>query len=219
MTFRSPPKYRLQASIAIEISNAAAFAAVWLVLGMSPGPNAAFCVATALSVPRSTALFAPMGIALASLVHVSVAAIGAGTIFANSPSAFLTLKWLGVAYLALLGVRQIRSSGNFLINTETAPTRGEIIWRGMIVSLSNPKAILQYAAVLPQFVTSDGSAVVQFAILGVIAVPIVLTNYTIYTLAASRVSAYLNPQRTIALQRGIGVIYLLAAGLLAQAVR
>lgn len=203
----------------MELSTAVTFAAVWLVLGMSPGPNAAFCVATALSTPRSTAVFAPLGIALASVVHVSVAAIGAGTIFTNSPTAFLTLKWMGVAYLALLGVRQIRSPGSFVSDIKTAPTRGEIARRAMIVSLSNPKAILQYAAVLPQFVTSDGPAAVQFAILGAIGVPIVLTNYTIYTLTASRISAHLNAQRTIVLQRGIGAIYLLAAGLLAQAVR
>lgn len=146
MTFRSPPKCCPRVFVTMELSTAVTFAAVWLVLGMSPGPNAAFCVATALSTPRSTAVFAPLGIALASVVHVSVAAIGAGTIFTNSPTAFLTLKWMGVAYLALLGVRQIRSPGSFVSDIKTAPTRGEIARRAMIVSLSNPKAILQYAA-------------------------------------------------------------------------
>ena len=96
----------------MDASRLATFAGLWFLLGLSPGPNAAFCVATGLEYRLRQAMAVPVGIALASLVHVSVAAVGAGAIFARSPTAFQTLKFAGAAYLAWLGIKQWKSAGD-----------------------------------------------------------------------------------------------------------
>ncbi len=203
----------------MDVISVATFAAVWFLLGMSPGPNAAFCVATGLAMSRRNAIFAPVGMAIASIPHVTLAAIGAGTIFARSASAFQTLKWVGVAYLAWLGLKQIRSKATFGSDIEATPSRRAVAARGLVVSLTNPKAILQYAAVLPQFVSPGNPVSVQFAVLGAVGVPIVFLNYTIYTLAAASISKRLTGDRTATVRRGVGGMYLLAAGLMSRAAR
>jgi len=199
------------------VDSVATFAATWFVLGMSPGPNAAFCVATGLAMSKRAAIFAPVGMAAASAVHVTVAAIGAGTVFALSAPAFRALKWIGIVYLAWLGVKQIRSKGDLLASVGPVPRPQAVARRGLIVSLSNPKAIIQYAAVLPQFISPSTSAAVQFVVLGAVGVPIVFLNYSIYTLVAVRLSRRLTPGRTAAVRRGVGGVYILAAGLLSRA--
>lgn len=189
-----------------------AFAALWFTLGMSPGPNAAYCIAAGLSLPRRTAMLAPLGIAAASLVHVTVVAVGVGSLMSGSRTGLQVLKWVGVAYLAWLGLRRLRGGGG----GPEADVRsgGRVAVDGALVSLSNPKAILQYLAVLPQFVTGDAPALVQFAVLGAVGIPVLLADYTLYVVAAAAIGGWIERRRSL-LDRGIGLVYLLATGLLA----
>jgi len=202
----------------MDASRLAAFAGLWFLLGLSPGPNAAFCVATGLEYRLRQAMAVPVGIGLASLVHVSVAAVGAGAIFARSPTAFQTLKFVGAGYLAWLGIKQWRSVGDLqdaFVNGEPALGGSQLLVRGMAVSLSNPKAILQYVAVLPQFVDDAASAAPQFVALALVGAPIVVANYAIYTAAASGVARRLSGERARSLRRATAAVYIIAAAVLA----
>ena len=166
----------------MDITRLVSFAGLCFVLGLSPGPNAAFCMATGLSYRLREAMAAPIGMGLASLVHVTVAAVGAGAIFARSPTAFQTLKFAGAGYLAWLGIKQWRSTSGILnVSTggNTQPRTFELLRRGMVVSLTNPKAILQYVAVLPQFLDTNTPAAPQFVALALIGVPVVIADYAI----------------------------------------
>ncbi len=199
----------------MEVSTLAAFAATWFVLGLSPGPNAAFCLAVGLAQPGRTAMAAPIGIGLASFVHAAVAAVGAGAVFARWPAAFQVLKFAGVAYLAWLGIKQWRTASHTIAATTTDATHTtEILRRGLIVSLTNPKAVLQYVAVLPQFVDPTEPVVLQFVFLALVAAPVVAAVYAIYTGAAALIASRLTEHRTVILRRATGGIYLIAAGLL-----
>ena len=71
----------------------------------------------------------------------------------------------------------------------------ELLRRGMVVSLTNPKAILQYVAVLPQFIDANSPAAPQFATLALISAPMVIANYTIYTAAATGIAGKLTERR------------------------
>lgn len=202
----------------METARLLTFAGLWFVLGFSPGPNAAYCVATGLSYNLKKALAAPTGMGLASFVHVTVAVVGAGAVLSRSPAVFQTLKFGGVAYLTWLGVKQWRSNNQVLGREDRAlrqPSFVEVVRSAMIVSVTNPKAVLQYIAVLPQFVVATKPAAPQFAALALIAAAVTFANYTIYTVAASGIARKLNGRRIRALNRAIAAVYVLAALILA----
>lgn len=81
------------------------FAALWLLAAAAPGPNVAFTVATGLRTPLPRALLAPVGIGLGGLAFAAAVSAGLGTLLMASADAFRVVKWLGVAYLAWLGLR------------------------------------------------------------------------------------------------------------------
>lgn len=91
----------------------------------------------------------------------------------------------------------------------------ELLRRGVVVSLTNPKAILQYVAVLPQFVDPNGPAAPQFAALALIAIPVVVADYALYTAAASAIARWVTERRTTAVRRTTATICILAAVILA----
>ena len=202
----------------MDITRLAAFAGLWFLLGLSPGPNAAFCMATGFSHRFRESLAAPIGIGIASFVHVTITAIGAGAIFARSAAAFQVLKFAGVVYLVWLGIKQWRSAhGDLDISapTDGDPRTRELLRRGMVVSLTNPQAILQYMAVLPQFIDATAPATPQFVALALVAAPIAIVDYTIYTVAATGIARSLTERRARSLRRATAGVYLLAAGALA----
>jgi len=175
-------------------------------------------MATGLSHRLREAMAAPVGIGLASFVHVIVAAVGVGAVFAQSDATFQTLKFAGAGYLGWLGTKQWRSTSSPLdvsIGSNSQPRTSELLRRGMVVSLTNPKAILQYVAVLPQFIDANSPAGPQFATLALISAPMVIADYTIYTAAATGIASKLTERRTRALRRATAAIYILAAVVLA----
>jgi len=209
----------IPAVAAMDASRLATFAGLWFLLGLSPGPNAAFCVATGLEYRLRQAMAVPVGIGFASLVHVSVAAVGGGrSSLARSPAAFQTLKFAGAGYLAWLGVIQWRSAGDpqdCFADGDNAFSGSQLLARGMAVSLSNPKAILQYVAVLSQFVDSTDPAARQFVALALVGAPIVVANYAIYTAAASGLARRFSGDRARSLRRATVAVYIIAAAVLA----
>src|SRR5687768_2812251 len=110
----------------------------------------------------------------------------------SSAILFQIIKWLGVAYLIFIGLKMLLSreapaaSGELAI----APKRSMRLFSdGLVTQLSNPKAIVFFSALLPQFVSADGRVVEQFAILGTIWVAIELLVLLTYGWAADRGSS------------------------------
>ena len=94
-----------------------------------------------------------------------------GALLAASEQAFTVAKWLGAAYLVYLGIRtwrapppRVRLPGRTEADGETAAWR--LFSQGFLVATSNPKALIFFAAFLPQFIDPEGSWLLQFAILG-----------------------------------------------------
>lgn len=86
-------------------------------------------------------------------------------------------------------------------------------WHGRVPH--QPQGILQYVAVLPQFIDANSPAGPQFATLALISAPMVIADYTIYTAAATGIASKLTERRTRALRRATAAIYILAAVVLA----
>ena len=103
----------------------------------------------------------------ANTLQMSAAAFGIASVIAASAGAFQIVKWLGVAYLAWIGLRLIFSTSRGIPTAPaSAGTAFRLFCQGFITSSANPFAVMFFAALFPQFIDPGASTLVQLAILG-----------------------------------------------------
>ncbi|MFE5393942.1 LysE family translocator [Streptomyces sp. NPDC056568] len=167
-----------------------AFAALSLLLIVIPGPSVLFVVGRALARGRRAALTTVAGNALGAYVLVVAVALGVGAVVERSAVVFTVLKLAGAAYLVHLGVRAWRERRRPLaVLAGDAPGDEGLrrtFWEGFAVGVTNPKTIVFFAAVLPQFVDRDrGGAAVQMLLLGLVFNAIALACDSLWGLLAA----------------------------------
>jgi threonine/homoserine/homoserine lactone efflux protein len=150
-----------------------AFGLAALVLIAIPGPSVVFVIGRALAYGRAVALATVLGNSLGLLVILVLVACGLGVVVQESIAVFTVLKLLGAAYLVYLGVQAIRHRRGFDVTASGVPaptlSRGRALRQGFVVGVSNPKAFMIFAAVLPQFVEPEGGdATTQMLVLGLL---------------------------------------------------
>lgn len=163
------------------------FSAVALLLVVTPGPDFAVVVPNALRGRRS-GIATAFGTASGLAVHAGIAAAGLSAIVLTSDRAFSIVKYLGAAFLILLGIRTVwRSRGTHQDEqpSVTKPSRPIPLWRayrqGLLVNLLNPKAPLIYLSIMPQFLQPNASTTSQLLAMSAILVGIALAWYTSLT--------------------------------------
>ena len=138
-------------------SKYADFLAFAVVLVLVPGPDFAVVTKNTLTGGRRRGRWTALGVATSNLVQGTAAAFGLGALIVRVQPVFQAIKWAGVAYLVLLGAQAIRSAirGQYPPPGEASDTaRGLAGWRqGFISNITNPKVLVFYLAVLPQFLT------------------------------------------------------------------
>ena len=127
-------------------------------LSLTPGPNGLLCLTHGVRFGLARTVYTVLGGILGFMGLIALSMAGMGALLAASEQAFTVAKWLGAAYLVYLGIRTWRADG------ETAAWR--LFSQGFLVATSNPKALIFFAAFLPQFIDPEGSWLLQFAILG-----------------------------------------------------
>ncbi|MDQ6941130.1 MAG: LysE family translocator [Candidatus Eremiobacteraeota bacterium] len=143
-----------------------AFASLAVVVSLVPGPAVIAVVTTALRGGFRASLAANAGVLVGDAVFVAAAALGLGAVLVASHAVFVAVRWLGIAYLAYLGVRALLDRGTaFAVD---APGGGErrAFQFGFTTQLANPKIILFFGALLPLFVDPSRPAAPQFVLLG-----------------------------------------------------
>ena len=199
------------------------YVAAVLVLAMTPGPSVLMCVSTSVQHGPRRALIASVGSTSAITCIMLLSMLGLGTVLAASELLFTVLKWLGAGYLAYLGISLLRSKASSLAVPDdaiTALSARALLVRGALVGASNPKAFLFFGALFPQFIDPMQPQLHQFVILGVTFVFLELLWLTIYAFTAARARQWLlAPQRATLFNRATGVVFLLAAGLMAASKR
>jgi threonine/homoserine/homoserine lactone efflux protein len=144
----------------------AAFAAATTILMLIPGPNVALIVANSLAHGARFGLLTVAGTTAAMIVQLALTALGMTALLGELARAFDVLRWIGVVYLLWLGVSAWRAPATDLTKTAPEPRSARSIFlRGFLVSLTNPKTLLFYAAFFPQFIDSNASLATQFALL------------------------------------------------------
>ncbi|MFI8191857.1 LysE family translocator [Streptomyces sp. NPDC085946] len=194
-----------------------AFAALSLVLIVIPGPSVLFVIGRALARGRRAALVTVVGNTAGAYLLVVAVALGVGTVVERSVLLFTVLKLAGAAYLVHLGVRAWRERGALRAAfTGDGPTPGgrRTFWEGFAVGVANPKTIVFFAAVLPQFVDRDrGHVTAQLLLLGLVFNVIAVACDSVWGLAAATARDWFaRSPRRLSLVGGAGGLAMIGLG-------
>lgn len=183
------------------LSSITAFAALSFALIFVPGPSVMFVVSRAVALGRRAALVTVLGNATGVYVQLLLVAAGLGAIVERSITLFAMIKFAGAFYLMWLGLQAIRHRrrlGDALDGTAAGGSSRTVFTEGFIVGFANPKAIVFFAAILPQFIAPEGApAGIQMAALGVLFVLIALVSDSMWGLTAGTARQWLarSPRR------------------------
>jgi threonine/homoserine/homoserine lactone efflux protein len=197
-----------------------AFLLTIYVLILIPGPSVLFVVSRGVALGRRAALATVAGNAGGLVFQGTLVTIGIGSIVASSDAVFTTLKLIGAAYLVFLGVRNIRErkalAEVFAPAAAAAAPKplGRIVREGFFVGATNPKGVLIFTAVLPQFIDrSQGHDTLQLATLGAICVVIALLSDGAWAIASGTARQWLGrSSRRLETMTGVGGAMLVALG-------
>lgn len=192
------------------------FVASWAI-SISPGAGAVAAMSAGLNHGFMRGYMMTIGLVLGILVQVAVVGLGLGALIAASSLAYSLVKWLGVAYLVFLGIRQWRAPAVPMVSEaasgEAASAR-QLILRGLAINTANPKTTVFLLAVVPQFLDLGHALAPQYAVIGA---TIAFTDLVVmagYTALAAKVLRLLKSAGQIkAMNRTFGSLFV-AAGLL-----
>ncbi|KQP57000.1 LysE family translocator [Agreia sp. Leaf283] len=204
----------------VPLDNLAAFALAALALAALPGPSVLFIIGRSLSLGRVAGLLSVVGNASGMALQVAAVAAGIGALVASSIVAFTIIKFAGAAYLVYLGVQAIRHRNDVsdVASRPTPRTLRRVYGEAVIVGVSNPKSIVFFVAILPQFVDRGaGSLPLQLAELGLVFLVFAMTFDSIYALTAGQARTWFatNPRRMSRLGATGGVLMIGLGGGLA----
>jgi len=199
-------------------STYAVFLATAIVLLLIPGPAVLYVVTRSIEMGRAGGLASVAGITTGTVAYVTLAAVGLSSLVLASTAAFDAVKYVGAAYLFLLGVRRLLGRGLEQPGEEAVPrTRRRAYTQGVFVNLTNPKTIVFVFAFLPQFVDPNAPhAWLQVLALGLSFALLGFLSDSMYALAAGTVADRLRGSTGIAqVQRWVGGGVLVGLGILA----
>ena len=184
---------------------------------VSPGPDTIVILRHALTGGRGTGLAAVSGVQLGLLVHTALAVVGISLLVASSPVLFRGLTVIGAVYLAWLGIQSLRGVGGLKVEIGAAPTGAARACReAALCNILNPKVILWFLALLPNFVNPEaGDVTTQLIALSALLIALNILWQAPMALAADGVRRWLGrPETMHAVNRVSGVILLGMAALM-----
>jgi homoserine/homoserine lactone efflux protein len=195
------------------------FAASW-VISLSPGAGAIASMSCGLQYGFWRGYWNALGLQLGLVLQIVIVAAGLGAVLTTSATAFTAIKWFGVLYLVFLAVKQWRAAPTALPDESAARPVGKplnLVLRGFLVNISNPKALVFMLAVLPQFIDPQAPLLIQYAIIAATMVCVDLLVMAGYTGLAARVlRALRTPRQQRRMNRTFAALFVAAAAFLAM---
>lgn len=189
------------------------------VLCLTPGPAVLFVVSCGLARGGRAALWGNAGILSANTFYFIVSAFGLGAVLLGSHELFTIVKYVGAGYLVWLGIQTIRGAGLAIQThsaTQPAVQGRRMLARGFVLQAANPKALLFFVALLPQFIDVRQAIVPQMAILAVTSAVVEWVILAAYGYGAGRAAALAREARFVrATNRASGGLLVAAGTLLA----
>ncbi len=185
----------------------------------TPGPTVLLALTNGSRFGVRASLPGMVGAVLSDFALISAVAIGLGALLAASEFWFSVVKWVGVVYLAYLGVRLLRSRGMLAVpDDQNAPAQASassIFLRSFLVAVTNPKGYLFFSAFLPQFIVPTEPQLAQYLALGITFAAIDFAVMLGYASAGAQAIRFLRAKGVLWLDRLCGGALLALAGSLA----
>ena len=203
----------------MELSTWLAFFAASWAISISPGAGAVAAMSSGLNHGFRRGYFTTFGLILGIWTQVIVVGVGLGALVAASSTAFLFVKWAGVAYLVWLGISQWRAPAVPMVaqaDGGLVVTRRSMVLKGWMINAVNPKGTVFLLAVVPQFMVLTLPLLPQYLVIGATLGFTDLVVMAGYTALASRVLGTLKSARHIrTMNRVFGGMFVVAGSLLA----
>jgi threonine/homoserine/homoserine lactone efflux protein len=196
------------------VSELAAFLGISVLVIVTPGQDTALTIRNTLRAGRPGGVFTALGIAAGQATWTIATAVGVGALLVASEPAFLALKLAGSAYLVFLGLAAIwrafrRDGCRVTVRTSARITRAAALRQGLLSNLGNPKMLLFFTSLLPQF----ASSVPALTALGLGFCSLTLLWLTGYAFAVARADDFLRRGRLRRALDGLTGTVLVALGL------
>ena len=193
-----------------------AYIATCAVVLAIPGPTILLVLSYSITHGRKATFPVVAGVALGDSVAITLSLIGLGTLLAASAFWFTIIKWMGGLYLIYLGIRLLRGATKPMqlqaAETQQASAR-KLFTNAFIVTALNPKSIVFFIALLPQFISAMHPVLPQLWILGVTFVVLAIIGATSYALFAASIRRFLASPRAQKAYAFIGGSLLCGAGI------
>jgi len=192
------------------------FVATEAVLSMTPGPAVLYVLSQAIRRGPAKSIWASGGILGANAVYFALSASSLGAVIVASYKLFFLIKWAGAAYLVYLGLRSFFGKSSLMSLPESSPDSGggpRILRDGFLLQAANPKALLFFTAILPQFIDARSNIVFQILVLGVSSILVEFVILFIYGQLAGRALATARSPRFEKLTNRIAGSLLIGAGI------
>jgi threonine/homoserine/homoserine lactone efflux protein len=198
-----------------SLSTYALFVATALALLAIPGPAVLYVVGRSIDQGRTAGLASVLGITTGTIVHITAATVGLSSLILASKVAFDAVRYVGAAYLILLGVRRLLTRGQEEVAGVRPPrTLRRLYSQGLVVNLLNPKTIVFIFAFIPQFVdVGAGHVWLQILLLGLTFAGLGLMSDSLYAIVAGTVADRLRGTPLVArVERWFGGTVLIGLG-------
>jgi threonine/homoserine/homoserine lactone efflux protein len=196
---------------------------VWLlfvmteaVLSLTPGPAVLYVLSQAIRRGHAKSVWASWGILSANAAYFVLSATSLGAVIVASYKLFFLIKWLGAAYLVYLGIGSFLGKSSVMSLPEAgADSRSgvRILRDGFFLQGANPKALLFFTAILPQFIDTRRNVAFQIFVLGISSIVVEFAILFTYGQLAGRVLATARSPRFEKLTNRIAGSLLIGAGL------
>lgn len=203
------------------IENYIGFIIAAILLNLTPGTDSMYIITRSMAQGQTAGFYSVLGITSGILVHTLLASLGLSVLLANSPTAFMIVKYIGASYLCYLGFKMLTSKQQPLIAdslsedeqlaTAKSTNHWQIYQQGVLTNVFNPKVALFFLAFFPQFIDSSyAHGMLSFLILGLTFATTGFIWCSCLALLASLLSKNLreNPSIEVVLNKISGVVFI-----------
>lgn len=185
------------------------------VLSLSPGPAVLFVISQGLRVGGWRGLWAAAGIVSANVIWFALSAVGIGAAILAAGNWFVAVKWAGAGYLVYLAIRGLLGRSGLAggpDGEEPLPRASLRLWmRGVILQLTNPKALVFFVALLPQFIVPSKPIGPQIVILGATSILAEFPILAVYAALAGRANRLAHEHRFARVMDVLAAVLLISA--------
>ncbi|MBW2565240.1 MAG: LysE family translocator [Deltaproteobacteria bacterium] len=168
------------------------FSMTVFIASIIPGPSMLLALTHGMHFGVKRTIASAIGNVTVTLIQASISIAGLGAVLMASETVFQVIKWAGAIYLVYMGINLLRSSKTSLSPTGLNPSKNccslrKMYIQGAFVTAGNPKAIVFFTAIFPQFVDPNAAYLIQFCMLLSICGFIAFTCFMIYAISGSRI--------------------------------